>query len=108
MFLPDDIIASSVNQEVALKSRLLIVGGNARLKTVMGAFGISEPIVDADNNRRVLIHYILYLLLFQYSLVMIIKIKQAFRLLDSNVADILSAATSIPQRDQNQEDILSF
>ena len=39
---------------------------------------------------------------------MIIRIKETFRLLDSNVADILSAAASIPKRGKNQKDIMSL
>jgi ribosomal protein L21 len=54
--LANQVVPALIDQQITLESRLLVVGGNARLEAAVGGLDVAVPVVDADDGRRVICH----------------------------------------------------
>ena len=50
MFLADEIISVLIDKQIALESRLFVIGGNARLEAAVGGLDVAIAVVDTDDN----------------------------------------------------------
>ena len=55
MFLSDQIVASLIDQQIALEGRFLVEGGHAGFETAAGSFDVAIAVVNADDDRRIVI-----------------------------------------------------
>ena len=58
MFLANEIIFAFINQQIALESRFLVIGGYACLETAVGGLDVAVPVVDADDDGSSVVHKI--------------------------------------------------
>ena len=55
VFLSDQIVASLIDQQIALEGRFLVEEGHAGFETAVGSFDVAIAVVDADDDRRIVI-----------------------------------------------------
>ena len=54
VFLTNEVVMASIDQEIALKGRLLVKRGYASSETAVGGFDVAIAVVNADDNRVII------------------------------------------------------